>query len=193
MATKVIKTVIQVRRDTTENWLKNQDVIPAAGEPCFNTDTGEIRWGDGKTSYGKLPSSDQKIKVLADVINEHETQIESRIIRLQELVGDTPVSEQITTIVNQTVETVVEKAIENSGMNLIEEVRLAGTKLPIEDKILDIPIGSETTLGVVKSSVGENRVQINADGTMEVKQISFDKITQAEEDTVVITGGSANG
>lgn len=193
MATKVIKTVIQVRRDTTENWLKNQDVIPAAGEPCLNTDTGEVRWGDGKTPYGSLTSSNQQIKVLADVINEHETQIESRIIRLQELVGDTPVSEQITTIVNQTVETVVEKAIENSGMNLIEEVRLAGTKLPIEDKILDIPIGTETTLGVVKSSVGENRVKINADGTMEVAHISFDKITQAEEDTVVITGGSANG
>lgn len=193
MATKVIKTVIQVRRDTTENWIKNQDVIPAAGEPCLNTDTGEVRWGDGKTPYGSLTSSNQQIKVLADVINEHEAQIDARIISLQELVGDIPVSEQITNIVNETVETAVDKALESRDFNLIEEVRLAGTKVPIEDKVIDIPIGSDTTLGVVKSSVGENRVQINADGTMEVKQISFDKITQAEEDTVVITGGSANG
>ena len=131
--------------------------------------------------------------MLADVINEHEAQIDARIISLQELVGDIPVSEQITNIVNETVETAVDKALESRDFNLIEEVRLAGTKVPIEDKVIDIPIGSDTTLGVVKSSVGENRVQINADGTMEVKQISFDKITQAEEDTVVITGGSANG
>ena len=52
---KTIKTVIQMRRDTAANWELNKAVIPAAGEPCFETDTGILRIGDGITAYGNLP------------------------------------------------------------------------------------------------------------------------------------------
>ena len=34
MPNTTMKTQIQVRRDTTANWLANKDVVPAAGEPC---------------------------------------------------------------------------------------------------------------------------------------------------------------
>ena len=37
MPNKTMKTKIQVRRDTTANWLTNKDVVPAAGEPCFDS------------------------------------------------------------------------------------------------------------------------------------------------------------
>ena len=40
MADKTLNTIIQVRRDTSENWETKKDVVPAAGEPCFETDTG---------------------------------------------------------------------------------------------------------------------------------------------------------
>lgn len=56
MAT-TIKTIIQVRRDTTENWLANKDTIPAAGEPCLDLDTGVVKWGDGVTTYENLKAS----------------------------------------------------------------------------------------------------------------------------------------
>lgn len=54
MATTVIKTQIQFRRDTTENWLLNKDVIPAAGEPCFDVTLGTLKIGDGAKTYEEL-------------------------------------------------------------------------------------------------------------------------------------------
>lgn len=57
MADKVLKTTIQIRRDTTANWTANKDVIPAAGEPCLDIDTGIVKYGDGKTTYENLKES----------------------------------------------------------------------------------------------------------------------------------------
>ena len=56
MADKKITTKIQVRRDTTANWLTNKDIVPAAGEPCFDTDLGTLKIGDGVTTYENLKS-----------------------------------------------------------------------------------------------------------------------------------------
>ena len=56
MATKIIKTTFQIRRDTTANWLLSKDVIPAAGEPCFDLDLGILKIGDGTTTYENLPA-----------------------------------------------------------------------------------------------------------------------------------------
>lgn len=54
MATTVIKTQIQFRRDTTENWYLNRYVIPAAGEPCFDIELGTLKIGDGVKTYEEL-------------------------------------------------------------------------------------------------------------------------------------------
>lgn len=56
MATKVIKTVFQFRRATTEEWLANKDVKPAAGEPCFDLTAHTLKIGDGETTYENLPT-----------------------------------------------------------------------------------------------------------------------------------------
>lgn len=67
MAVKKITTVFQFRRDTTENWLLNKDVIPAAGEPCFDLDLHMLKIGDGKTTYENLPAiGGVELKVEAD-------------------------------------------------------------------------------------------------------------------------------
>ena len=55
MAEKILKMTIQFRRDTTENWLANKTVVPAAGEPCFDLDLGTLKIGDGETTYENLP------------------------------------------------------------------------------------------------------------------------------------------
>ena len=54
MPNNTMKTKIQVRRDTTANWLTNKDVVPAAGEPCFDLELGTLKIGDGVTSYENL-------------------------------------------------------------------------------------------------------------------------------------------
>nr|DAQ08455.1 MAG TPA: hyaluronidase [Caudoviricetes sp.] len=46
-------TRIQVRRDTAANWSTNNPT-PLAGEPCFETDTGKFKIGDGTTAYKDL-------------------------------------------------------------------------------------------------------------------------------------------
>nr|DAH28067.1 MAG TPA: hyaluronidase [Caudoviricetes sp.] len=47
-------TKIQLRRDTATNWSTNNPT-PSAGEPCFETDTGKLKIGDGITAYNSLP------------------------------------------------------------------------------------------------------------------------------------------
>lgn len=44
---------IQLRRDTSTNWSTNNPT-PLAGEPCFETDTGKLKIGDGSTTYNDL-------------------------------------------------------------------------------------------------------------------------------------------
>lgn len=46
-------TKIQLRRDTSTNWQTNNPT-PAAGEPCFETDTGKLKIGDGTKAYNDL-------------------------------------------------------------------------------------------------------------------------------------------
>lgn len=54
MAETVLKTIIQVRRDTAANWETNKAFIPNAGEPCMNLDTGVVVYGNGVDTYEAL-------------------------------------------------------------------------------------------------------------------------------------------
>lgn len=56
MATQTLRMTIQMRRDTTANWTTNKDVIPAAGEPCYDIDARTLKIGDGATTYENLPA-----------------------------------------------------------------------------------------------------------------------------------------
>lgn len=50
----IIRTVIQFRRATTAEWLQYKDVVPAAGEPCFDLELGTLKIGDGVKTYAEL-------------------------------------------------------------------------------------------------------------------------------------------
>lgn len=54
MATQILKTVFQLRRAHTDEWLQYKDVVPAEGEPCFDIDLNTLKIGNGKDSYEKL-------------------------------------------------------------------------------------------------------------------------------------------
>lgn len=47
-------TTIKFRRDTLANWT-SVNPIPAQGEPCYETDTGKLKIGNGSDSYTTLP------------------------------------------------------------------------------------------------------------------------------------------
>ena len=76
-------------------------------------------------------------------------------------------------------------------VNDLEVVKVAGTALPISDKAVDIPMATAEALGVVVGSVGENKVAVGLDGTMEVNSINVDKLTQSEGTTLILNGGSS--
>lgn len=54
MSETVLKTVLQLRRGTTAEWVENANCIPAEGEPCLDLDTGMIKYGDGVSKYSEL-------------------------------------------------------------------------------------------------------------------------------------------
>lgn len=91
---KKIKTVFQFRRGTTEEWKLNNDIIPAAGEPCFDLNLGTLKIGDGVTTY-------EKLKVLGGAtISEDGSSLiveglQEDIAELKELIGEMPVADQI--------------------------------------------------------------------------------------------------
>ena len=92
--TKILKVVFQFRRATTEEWSRNEDEIPYAGEPCYDLNLGTLRIGDGNTPYrdlkviGNASISDDG---LALIIGD----LQSDIDELQELVGEISVENQI--------------------------------------------------------------------------------------------------
>ena len=72
----------------------------------------------------------------------------------------------------------------------LESVSIAGTELTVIDKGVNIPIATDTLLGVVKSSTKINEIAVGADGVMSVNTVSTDKLEQGS-DTIVWNGGGA--
>ena len=72
----------------------------------------------------------------------------------------------------------------------LESVSINGTALTITDKGVNIPIATDTLLGVVKSSAKINEIAVGADGVMSVNTVSTDKLEQGS-DTIVWSGGGA--
>ena len=72
----------------------------------------------------------------------------------------------------------------------LESVSIAGTELTVTDKGVNIPIATDTLLGVVKSSAKINEIAVGADGVMSVNTVSTDKLEQGS-DTIVWNGGGA--
>lgn len=118
MSKKVVKTVIQLRRDTTENWLLNKDITPAAGEPCYDVDLKTLKIGDGKTTYENLPvlgnseggdtsalqAEIAAMKIVMENIQADVDNVESEVTDMQEQVGETNVieiQESVTNLVTQ--------------------------------------------------------------------------------------------
>lgn len=91
---KKITTVFQFRRGTTAEWEANKNIVPAAGEPCFNLTTGTLKIGDGVTTYenlkviGGATISDDGITLIVE-------DLRADVDELQELVGNTSVADQI--------------------------------------------------------------------------------------------------
>jgi hypothetical protein len=75
-----------------------------------------------------------------------------------------------------------------AGLGGIKEITVNGTLLDAVDGRIDITI-PEPALTVK----GSDEIEVAEDGTLSIKSISFDKITQAEDEEIVLSGGDATG
>lgn len=60
MANKEIKTRIQNKNDTSENWAKAVNFIPLKGEIIIYNDTLQFKIGDGTTLLSQLEFTDKE-------------------------------------------------------------------------------------------------------------------------------------
>jgi hypothetical protein len=91
-----------------------------------------------------------------------------------------------------TVEAKLETIVEGAQVNVLEAIKINGVAQTITDKAVDIPIATDTLLGVVMGSAAENKIAIAEDGTMEVNSLNVNKLTQDEGTTLILNGGSAS-
>lgn len=109
---KRMKVVFQFRRATTEEWSRNEDEIPYAGEPCYDLNLGTLRIGDGNTAYrdlkviGSASMPDDGLYLIIEDLQED-------IDVLQELVGDSSVEDQIAEAISKASYDINEEELQN--------------------------------------------------------------------------------
>lgn len=76
-------------------------------------------------------------------------------------------------------------------VNVIENVSMNGEALVIAEKGVNIPLATNTTVGVIKGSDVENGVVINAEGAASVKNLNVEKLVQTDGDWLILNGGNS--
>jgi len=134
MATiKRIKTIFQFRRDKTENWELNKDVVPASGEPCYDVDLKTLRIGDGKTTYENLPvfgnssgGDDNTLQAEIQTIKMAMEAMQEDVDAMEEQVGETDVVE-----------------VQENVTNLITQMETTKTEMIAVQQTLDMKVDAE--------------------------------------------------
>lgn len=74
----------------------------------------------------------------------------------------------------------------------IHEVKVNEVPLLASDGSVNIGLATSSAAGVVMGSEAENKVKVDADGTMEVNSLNINKLVQSAEDVLVLDGGDAS-
>lgn len=80
--------------------------------------------------------------------------------------------------------------------NSITSVFLNGEEIKPENNILKLPLASGDIIGLVKGTLvnsenSENKISINDDGTMEVISLNINKLSQNDDDMLILNCNSA--
>lgn len=162
MAKKLIKTVFQFRRSSTAEWELNKDIIPAAGEPCYDLDLKTLRIGDGVSHYKDLPvignaeSGDtgglqaeiEAIKNLMETLQTDIDTMEENVSDMQEQVGETNIVEVHENVVQ----------ITENVTNLTTQIEQTATEIVTIQETLETKADAETVTEL--QTVIEQKVDI---------------------------------
>lgn len=163
MATKVLNITIQLRRGTTSEWTEYGAVVPAMGEPCLDTTTGHLRFGDGVTSYKDLPDIAElhgvQLEALKQTVGNDTAGLVKDVQDILTVVGAIPAGAQSNNIVdymrelqaaehpNKTVlDGITQTKVNawNKGeANVIEHITVNGSEVPVTNKTAAIVVSAE--------------------------------------------------
>ena len=171
---------IQLRNDTAANW-QNSTVVLLQGEFAVENDTGLFKIGNGTDVFKDLK--------YANKTGETSQELEN----LKAQIGDIPEGKTIIQMIEEAAYddttlsskvTANEQAIAslNSKMDNIE----AGSVTSVNGKTGEVTIAASD---LITSSSDANKISIAEDGTLEVNNITFDKIVEGDE--LIISGGNA--
>ena len=149
MATeKKIISRFQFRRDHTENWLANKDIVPAAGEPCYDIDLRTLKIGDGTTTYENLPvlgnseggdTSALEAEIAAMKIAMETLQAD--VDDMEDQVGETNVVEVQENVTQLTTEmTTVQQTLETKADTEVVEKLETELKTYVDEQIKNVEV-----------------------------------------------------
>lgn len=85
------------------------------------------------------------------------------------------------------------ETLKNAQSSYVKSVAINGSALTLStEQGVDIPVATNTVLGVVKSATGDNKVNVAADGTMSVASVNITSLNQNEGEWLEINGGGAD-
>lgn len=83
--------------------------------------------------------------------------------------------------------------LKDAQSSYVKSVAINGTALTLSaEQGVNIPVATDSVLGVVKSASGDNKVAVAADGTMSVASVNITSLSQNEGEWLEINGGGAD-
>ena len=83
--------------------------------------------------------------------------------------------------------------LKGAQSSYVKSVAINGTALTLSaEQGINIPVATDSVLGVVKSASGDNKVAVAADGTMSVASVNITSLNQNEGEWLEINGGGAD-
>ena len=85
------------------------------------------------------------------------------------------------------------ETLKGAQSSYVKSVAINGTALTLSaEQGINIPVATDSVLGVVKSASGDNKVAVAADGTMSVASVNITSLNQNEGEWLEINGGGAD-
>ena len=85
------------------------------------------------------------------------------------------------------------ETLKGAQSSYVKSVSVNGTALELSgEQGVNIPVATDSILGVVKSASGDNKVAVATDGTMSVASVNITSLSQNEGEWLEINGGGAD-
>ena len=155
MANKEIKTRIQNKNDTSENWAKAVNFIPLKGEIIVYTDLRKIKIGDGVTKVGALEFANSKDAEtltgasLSTILNHSDVEIPTSKVVLDALDGK--------------VDKVDGKSLSTEDYTTEEKNKLSGIESGANKTTIDSSLSSTSTNPVQNKVINTKFTSVQSD------------------------------